>query len=268
MLFNFSLTELDKIPPWGRGDDLHLSWYGLTDGCYWLRPGDVELFRYSEALLEKDLPRDDYAGCGPYVDYHVVRLWEDILDILPDVLSPVPAAAANKLAASSLQIWRATYGLWMDKQPFERSYALDEAVTEWIRERHLFSSHLKASPRIWLWNDGTHIHIEWDNRNLQIDGVLAWSAQMGSWALTVETFLEEVRAFDSALFLAMQHRVEQIIAGWGRPGVYIDTDHLIWEQADRATWLKKSLDRAQQKPSPDWSAILNAIAVIEAESKS
>src|SRR5947209_6747937 len=62
MLFNFSLAMLENIPPWGSGTDLHLSWFGLTDGCYWLRPGDVELFRYSAQLLEKAGRRDDYAG--------------------------------------------------------------------------------------------------------------------------------------------------------------------------------------------------------------
>lgn len=261
MLFHFRLAALEDIPPWGKEGDFHLSWFGLTDGCYWLRAGDVELFRYNQTLLEMESWRTTSAGCGPYVDYQVVRLWEDVLEILPEVLTPVPQGAAEILAAPTLRAWRAAVANWLPTNPDDAHYLLYEAATEWVRKRHLISGHLMAGPRIWFWSDGTYIHLEWDNRELEIDGVPAWDAQLGNWRLPVDDFLAEVRAFDRALIEAMRHRVEQIAAGWSRSDVRINVDDLLREHADRATWLEKSLKQAEQ--NHDWSLVLQAIAIID-----
>ncbi|MGW6509744.1 DUF5984 family protein [Streptomyces niveus] len=74
--FRFGLTPVHDIQPWG-GDTPSPSWFSLTDGWYDIEADGRHLFRHP-------------AG-GTSVDYYVVRLWEDVLDALPQALEPVPA---------------------------------------------------------------------------------------------------------------------------------------------------------------------------------
>lgn len=265
MLFNFRLTPLNDVPTWSHRGDQHLHWFGLTYGCYWLSVGDSELFRYREEALHGH--QYDKFHCEPHVDYPVVRLWEDFLDILPSVLVPVPESLAENLAACNLLDWQRRVEHWMESKAiglYEPDY---EHATKWVRKRHLTSGHLAAGPNVWAWNDGTDIHIEWDNRELAIDGIPLWTADFGSWSLPVNVFLDEVHSFNTRLIDAMQVRVEQIRTNWIRPEVFIDKDELVLEQADRAKWLARSLEGAHQELPFDWDAVINAIARIEAETK-
>jgi hypothetical protein len=96
MLFNFELRPINEIAPWrpvsapdARTPEYlrypHIGWFQLTDGWYWIETGQGELFCYSQAHLE--IWKEKYPGHpwteSRYVDYHVVRLWEDLLDMLP-----------------------------------------------------------------------------------------------------------------------------------------------------------------------------------------
>jgi len=51
-LFNFDLTKLEEITPWGTPPDEYLSWFGLTDGVYYLDVNGRQLFRYSEETVK------------------------------------------------------------------------------------------------------------------------------------------------------------------------------------------------------------------------
>jgi hypothetical protein len=90
MLFNFVLRPLGDVAPWGK-DPPKLHWFGLTDGWFWLEADDQTLFRFSDTFLEQRCGQGSTAPV-PYVDYYVVRLWEDVLDGLHDFLSQVPLA--------------------------------------------------------------------------------------------------------------------------------------------------------------------------------
>jgi hypothetical protein len=262
MLFNFRLTPTEDIAPFESSGNQHLHWFGLTDGCYWLRAGDAELFCYAEQFLAAQAHSDP---CKPYVDYYVVRLWEDLLDILPDVLAPVPDTLAEKLASENLLDWRTRVERWMETRDDSIWNPAYGHAGEWLHKRVLSTGYLLAGPVIWFWNDGTHIHIEWDNRRQQIEGQPVWAAQVGGWLLSIEEFLDEVRAFDSGFIQAMNLRVDQIATGWTRPEVYLDQDELAREHADRSTWLKQALGKTQQAQATDWAAIIKAVARIESE---
>jgi hypothetical protein len=83
--FGFDLRPLGDIVPWGKADDLSLHWFGLTDGWFWIELDGHVLLRYSDRCAARfQLDR-------PYVDYQVVRLWEDLITLIPAVLEPVPA---------------------------------------------------------------------------------------------------------------------------------------------------------------------------------
>ena len=89
--FNFDLRPVGEIVPWTKGDgsDPRLGWFALSDGHYWITVDEVELFRYSEESVA--LWRSEgYEVASPYANYQVVRLWEDVLDWLPEFHEPVP----------------------------------------------------------------------------------------------------------------------------------------------------------------------------------
>ena len=69
-------------------------------GWFWIAAGDQELFRYTDAALayvasqNPDLP----PPALPYDDYQVARYWEDLMEMLPEILDPVPTDLAAHVA--------------------------------------------------------------------------------------------------------------------------------------------------------------------------
>jgi hypothetical protein len=247
--------------PWGTEGNHNLHWFALSDGCYWLRVGDAELFRVSPSFTEI---KDWQSDCDPYVDYFVVRLWEDLLEILPAVLTPVPAPLREKLAALNLEAWYKKIFRWFDRNedlPFETECH----ATEWLRTRHLYSGHLRYSPIIWLWSDETHVHIEWDNRDRLEQDVPVWDAQLGSYSLPRADFLSEVHSFRDRFLSGMQTRVDQLRAGWDRPEIAIYLDDLVKSQAYRQAEFEQALALVEQVEADDWVGILEVAALIEAD---
>ncbi len=93
--FRFQLRPLSEITGWGTdGRDLH--WFALTDGWYWIEIEGVELLRYDDVTLSRLC-----VGGLPYVDYYVVRLWEDLICQLPEMLEPVPPDLRDFIAGDS-----------------------------------------------------------------------------------------------------------------------------------------------------------------------
>jgi hypothetical protein len=90
-LINFTLTPLAAIEPWGQPPDLNLHWFGLSEGAYHLELGDVRLLEYREEL-----------GWPRYVEYSLARLHEDLLEMVPYVLQPLPAEVVGRLPGGSL----------------------------------------------------------------------------------------------------------------------------------------------------------------------
>jgi hypothetical protein len=93
MLFHFRLRELSEVTPWVYEGQRYLQWFGLTEGWYWLQVNERdELFRYSPELLAHwqadSFGREPFFL--PYADYYVVRFWEDVLELLPCILKPLP----------------------------------------------------------------------------------------------------------------------------------------------------------------------------------
>lgn len=90
-LFEFELKPIKEVMPWGEAPNLRLHWFGLTDGIYYMNVGDKQLFRSSDEIIaywKKENP--EYEWNQPFVDYQVVRLYEDLLEVLADVLQPIP----------------------------------------------------------------------------------------------------------------------------------------------------------------------------------
>ena len=205
MLFNFTLDPIDEIAPWGEPPKLSLSWYGLTLGEYYLQTGSDQLLRYSEAVIERDCENAPGAKVRTFLDYQVERFREDVFDIVPRVLEEVPPDLARYASHTEGQVWLTRCEDWFERQePTEaRLDGWDKAAT-WLHQRSLDTGYLTVTAKIWFWRSGNTIHIEWDNRSQEFDGLPMWSAKLGSFALTVDEFMDELRDFHVRFIQAMQ----------------------------------------------------------------
>ncbi|MBI5767508.1 MAG: hypothetical protein HZA93_06915 [Verrucomicrobia bacterium] len=262
MLFDFRLRPLDEITPWGEPPDLSLSWFGLTDGLYRLEVGDEHLFSYTDEISASWAAKHP-GFSGAYVDYQVVRLWEDVCSILPDVLSPIPPAFAAFFSGKNPTILAqlVTAEKWWrgldDSEREETNEDTYRAAITWAASRRLDSLYLKGGPRIWMSTFVDTFTITWDNSDIKIDETEVWSARRGSYSMPRSKFLEEVRSFNSRLLAQMHERVQQVCADWRRPEIRIDFEQLRREQIERAETLPRAL--ATAPTSIDWESVQAAI---------
>jgi len=265
--FEFELIPIDKIHPWGAEDNLSLHWFGLTTGYFWIKVGNDELYRYSDAIIEQWRKLYPTASDhSQYAEYPVARSWEDILQLLPNVLEPVLSNLAELIVdGDAWDQWGQVARTWMEEGPEEAWDVFDLAV-RWWDDRRLDSGHLRLSPQIWFWRVGDTIHVRWDNRRRQDDGISVWQAQFGEITVPVEHFIERVKEFDTRFIAAMAERVAEIRSGWSRPEIMIDLDELLRQQGYRSTCYPSTLKNSPV-PGYDWPGVRNAIGRIDREIK-
>ena len=253
MLFNFRLTPLAQVQPWGEPPSQRLHWFGLTDGQYWLQVGKDALFEYSEAVRQK-------LGCPRYCDYQVVRLYEDVLEIVSDVLVPVPADLSPHLSLDRRMQWSRAYNAWAEdaatQTPEEEYWQSIDIATSWIGNRTLDSGYLTPSTRIQLWSDDQNVYVEWDHRDKLVDGVEAWTATSGSYAVPKANFIAEVQSFHDRLMAQMSERIGEVRAG--RLPVEIDIGDLVKEHEERA----KPITQHFLPREKDWNKVRAVIREI------
>ena len=193
-LFDFKLRGVAEIEPWGKPGALSLSWFSLTDGWYWMNVGADQLFVSHDA-----------GGSFVPMDYQVVRLWEDILDMMPAALEQVPADLGPRLDPD--RGWLS----WLHRADDWRAAGGDvdlfETAVRWATDRWLDTSHLVAGPNVCFCHMDDRVRISWDNRNRVTDGQPIWTAGCGSAELTVEAFVAEVSGFNDRLMQANLARV-------------------------------------------------------------
>ena len=202
MMFEFQLKPIEDIQPWGEFPNLHLSWFGFSDGKYRLKAGDEYLLNYSDKYTEycvENFP--DYTFDTTFVEYQVVRLWEDVLDLLPSIL---------------------------ESKSKEFQHYLD-------------AGYLTNPPIIWICADEEDVTLNWNNREIKVKNIPVWSATRGSYQINKKVFINEVRRFDEVLISQMNERVEKVCQTWNKTEVKVDCEELRNEQKNRATWLDLSL---------------------------
>lgn len=262
MLVNFRLRPLEKVQPWGKPPDLNLSQFGFTEGFYRLQVGSEFLLNYSDEFVDHWAKQSSNAYGGSFVDYYVVRLWEDILDMLPDVLEPLSTELSNFFGKDETAWfeWESNAVDWVDNQPDEdKAIETFELAVSWQRARRLDAAYLQNAPKIWIWSTDRNVIISWDNTEAVLEGVQVWSAGQGHYYVERGEFLDEVRAFHDKLMIEMAERVESVCDRWCRSEIYVDTQHLRYEQHDRETWLNHALTRSS---SVSWNDVLSAISLM------
>jgi hypothetical protein len=204
----------------------------FDDGWFWMTVGDGELFRTRER------PRERPSGFA-YVDYQVVRLWEDVLELLPRAIAPVPSDIAKRL--ESIEDWLTWFAGFSDRLA-EPATEVDadpyELAAKWATDRWLDTAYLVRGPRIFFWRTDDTMHVAWENRHrIDDDAEPIWSNAKGHVSMTIEDFVHEVRDFDDRLMAAMAERIASVQTSWPHPGVIIDLVQLDHEQEQRSTWL-------------------------------
>jgi hypothetical protein len=273
MHIEFHLRALQEIRPWhdADGSHPHLSWFGLTDGWYWIQVGETELFRYTQAALTRwaqhypGAPSEHYPKGLPYVDYQVARLWMDLLDLLPDVLAPLPPHLARILSAEG--IW----STWQEQAektarealPAEGVSDLLYEATRWWYMRMLDSAYLVQGPLIVCWSDGEQAHIQWDNRECLLDGIPVWEASVGHHVLSLDVFRAAIADFDARFMRRMADRVAIAQGEWSRPEIELHPE-VAKQQVANAQWGQKALANRQQREPDDWEKVFQSIAALEA----
>ena len=260
MLFNFELAPLASVTPWGEPGNHNLHWFGLTDGRYWINAGNDTLLEYSERVRD--------GGLNRYCEYQVARILEDITEILPNILDPIPQDIVPYISGKSGRAWMDTQDKWI-----ERNLSVNAGDEAWdvlhrarllTDGRFLDSEYLSPSASILMWSDVTDVHIEWENGDKLINGELAWSAVRGQFRLPRAIFVEEVRAFHSRLFEQMASRIEQVAAGALNPDIHIDLPGLIAANEQRRDEAAQALER---RPQAFWDEIRSAIMTISSDTR-
>ncbi len=244
-IFHFRLRELSAIQPWGTPDAPTLSWFGLTDGWYWLTLGGQELFR--------DLPQPGHPEPElPYADYTVVRLWEDVLTLLPDALAPLPDALAEWIEADPVGACLRTMAFLrsMDGKPCRGEVEEAYVGLEWFSHRRLSEGHI-AGPRLCVWRVKDQVRLTWwSDSQWEYDVFVE-----GTLTMHVDAFIDEVKRFDGAFLGAMTAHVTQLVAQGGLPGVRIDLNQVEMEDVSRSRWFARAMSKAERH-TPDWEPAL------------
>ncbi|MDM8561668.1 DUF5984 family protein [Candidatus Parabeggiatoa sp. HSG14] len=256
-LFEFELTPLDKMTPWGNQSDLSLHWFGLTDGIYYLNVGNEQLFRFSKEILQhwrKEYPKLD--GFKDHVDYQVVRLYEDVLEILPDILSPIPTEVYSLIETPLVQKkWIADLTKVLTTEDDNELYETCYQATDWWAYRQLSTIHLNQGPDIWFFRVDDMIHIRWCNDEKKIDGIQPWAALTGDWQLPVAQFIQEIEAFHNRLMKEMGERIEILRTNNPIPHIKIDMDNLVKEHEQRIKPLETVL--TSEPRTVNWNEVIS-----------
>lgn len=256
-LFNFKLRPLKQIYPWGEPHDPNLHWFGLTDGHYWIQVGNNKLFEYSSIAQAHEAPY--------YCDYQVVRLYEDVIELAPYALEPVPEELHRYIGLNESKPWNHYWKKWCEainpNDESEETINLLDNAGSWIGCRTLDSNYLTPSTNVVFWSDQEFVHIEWDNREKFFEGGLAWTAGVGRWQLPRMKFMDEVRSFHSRLMEQMAVRVSQVASGSLPARIRVDLESLYREQQYRSQSVERNLDLPN--PPTDWLAVIEAIRVLE-----
>ena len=255
MLINFTLAPIAEIVPWGEPGSYRLHWFGLTYGEFWIQAGEAALFEYSDHARKAGVNRNCY--------YQVVRLHEDLMEMLPYILEPVSEPLVPYISGESAKAWRNVYAAWCDADDdvTDPDYLgkLADAAVGWSGKRHLDSAYLSPSANIVIWSDQKDVHIEWDNRDRQFEGKPAWSAQVGSYSMPRDQFVSEMASFHDRLMEQMAARVDQVMAGHLPSEIEIDVPSLVREQGQRTRSLAEAL---RVTPQTDWRRAETAIREI------
>ncbi|HEY2861573.1 MAG TPA: DUF5984 family protein [Terracidiphilus sp.] len=235
--FRFELDPVGEIVPWGEGEDRKLHWFGLTSGRYWIMTPLGEVLRYTDEACRA------WEDSSPYVDYQVSRLFEDLQQLLPFVLEPIPEDMA---AIASDPNWYARSETWKDSETGEDGELWFDALA-WWHAREMDSAYLRHGLMFRMWRVKDEVHFQW----WYAGNEPVWCVPQGDVILSVDEFSKCAHQFLRGVLAAMELRIDRIlIDGWTRNDCKLDVAQLAREQVDRTA----TLDRLERGcAQTDWN---------------
>lgn len=226
--FWFELRPVEDVVVELRASGNDLSWFWLTDGAYDVELDGVGMFSGRERRG---------------VEYAVVRLWEDVLQIMPHTLVPLPSPVAERVL--DIERWQR----WADRA-FEECEDLDlvASALQWWWDRYFDTNHLIEAPTPYMWRIGDSVHIRWRGADPG-----AFTHPDGDFLIEAERFRDSVAAFDAALLAAMQQRIDGIADAAAAA-------QLRAEHAERSRALARAPYCSVQ---PVWDDVVSALVELE-----
>lgn len=211
-LFEFELSSVESIQPWGEEPNLSLSWFALTDGIFRVNVGDNTLFRYSKEITRHwEMKNQD-------ANYQIAAFARDFLDCVAPAIDPIPDYL-HPVAWN----WDLLREVLIQSKEHDASY---EAF-RWLEERSPWASYLTQCPEICFIRKENNIIIGWDNRDCIIDSLQVWESNFGTFVISVDDFLKECRSFADRLLDEMYNRISMIESGELKAQIYLDPEALL-----------------------------------------
>lgn len=233
-------------------------WFGLTDGFYHLNVGKEQIYRNTNEILNcRQDKYPEYKNPDIYVDYQIVRLYEDFLDTLSDVLQPIQKEILALIDThdKKCKLLNIIDYIYCSAEDYSILDDCDDAM-EWRQRRHLSSMHLSYPPYVVMWRHENSITFRWDNKNNVEHDIPVWSSQGGEYQFSVAEFMHEVESFHNRFMSAMKERVNIIVIDNPMPNVNIDIDRLVQEHGERELSLEHALKR--QPCVKSWETVISA----------
>lgn len=253
-LFDFHLDRIEDCQITNESNKITTCWFYLTCGYYRIVAGNNLLLNYSDSLLDKrkrELHNPDtnffrvlQKNYPSYVDYYVARLWEDLIEMLYITREPLPKQL--EAIMNNPTIWGDKADEWLNKQSDNDDEAWDVYYqgTRWLGNRSLNNSYLNPSSKIYIYlSIDDMINFVWDNKDVKISGLLAWSSERGRFSLTKKEFLEEIQLFNDRFINQMGDRVKWVRNNWNDSAKYNNFKSLKQEHEIRSSYLSEKLTK-------------------------
>ena len=259
-LFEFKLKDLVDVMPWDDENGKKLHWFGLTDGYFYMNVNGEQLFHSTDEIIEYwKNENPEFAPVSNYVDYQVVRSYEDLLYILPNVLQPIPTAVFKHIETFNKQVqFENIFDNYLDflgedDEPGDEYFD----ATEWFYLRRLSTMHLNQGPDIWFLLHEDQILIRWNNKEKHENGIPLWTSTSGECRMKADSFIEEVNGFHNNLMLEMERRIDLLHKNNPIPDIRIDLKRLSEEHQERKLSLARTL--ASKPTIKNWDIVQSSI---------
>lgn len=247
--FDFEMTPLDRFEPWSQDQPVH--WYALSDGEYVVRVGNQRIFE------------SESSGVRRALDYQVAKLLQDVLEVLPHTLEPVPPRIACRLDPDmgGWFAWSRRAAPWYRTLPDDGTLEAMEEAFYWVQQRTLDAMYLVGAPRLTFVcvGDATIATCEPAERLASADW--QWLCEPARVELPRTEFVAEVRRFGHAFIAAMAERIDACERGALRGRAVIDVPALRDQHAAAEAEFAAVL---AAPPTPqDWGRVEQALIAFD-----
>ena len=200
MKFNYSLKPLNELMCELKEKN-QISWFYLTDGSYNIEFEKIKLFEYSDnAVKEYNMNSND-------LDYYVIRIIEDIFDMLINTINPMPedlfllVDSLEKRDKIELQIEEVLKNV--GEEEFEKCLKIFKLVCPGCID----TTYLNPGFENYFFhvNDSLYIYYNCEND----DNI--WTAKKGIIKINYDDFVNEFKIFVSNFMNDMKNRINEII---------------------------------------------------------